>query len=99
MVDTFYYFDKSTKRKNGLSDYCAFCDVEFRQVLKHISTRWLSLESAVSRVLLQYPGLTSHVISECKYCVPLFISIYSVVHTCSTGNDNWQRRSSDACLL
>lgn len=78
MVDTFYYFDKSTKRKNGLSDYCAFCDVEFRQVLKDISTRWLSLESAVSRVLLQYPGLTSYFISEYKYCVPLFTRIYSV---------------------
>lgn len=77
MVDTFYY-DKSTKRKNGLSDYCSFCDVEFRQVLKHISTRWLSLESAVSRVLLQYPGLTSYFISECKYCVPLFTRIYGV---------------------
>lgn len=71
MVDTFYYFDKSTKRKNGLSDYCAFCDVEFRQILKHLSVRWLSLQNAISRILLQYPGLTSYFISECKYCASI----------------------------
>ncbi len=67
MIDTYYYFDKSTKRKNGLSDYYSFCNVEFRQILKHINTRWLSLESAVSRVLSQYPGLVSYFISERKF--------------------------------
>ena len=66
MVDTFYYFDKSTKRKNGLSEYCTFCDVEFRQIIKHVSTRWLSLEAAVSRTLRQYPALRSYFVSECK---------------------------------
>lgn len=64
VVDNFYYFDKSTKRKNELADYCAFCDVQFRQILKHVSTRWLSLELAVTRTLQQYPGLRSHFLSE-----------------------------------
>ena len=69
MVDTFYYFDKSTKRKNGLSDYCTFCDVEFRRVLKYVSTRWLSLESVVSRVLLQYAALQTYFQSECRLSI------------------------------
>lgn len=54
MVDNFFYFDKSTKRKNGLSDYCNFCDTEYHRILKHISTRWLSLEKAVDRTLKQF---------------------------------------------
>ncbi|CAB3996169.1 PREDICTED: uncharacterized protein LOC100641058 [Paramuricea clavata] len=49
--DIFYWFEHSSKRKNLLSDLCDFCDVQYRQVIKHVSTRWLSLESAVERVL------------------------------------------------
>ena len=64
MIDNFYYFDKSTKRKNGLSEYFAFCDTEYRKVLKHVSTRWLSLERAVNRTLQQYPGLRSYFLAE-----------------------------------
>ena len=45
MIDIFYHFDKSTKRKAELADYCTFCDVEFRRVLKHVSTRWLRVWS------------------------------------------------------
>ena len=64
MVDTFYYFDKSTKRKNGLAEYCLFCDTEMQSILKHVSTRWLSLEMAISRVLQQYSALRSYFLSE-----------------------------------
>lgn len=52
MIDNYYYFDKSLKRKNGLSEYCTFCDTEYRKILKHVNnTRWLSLELAVHRTL------------------------------------------------
>lgn len=64
MIDTYYYFDKSTKRKSGLAEYCTFCDTQYRKILKHVSTRWLSLEQAVERVLRQYPGLRSYFLSE-----------------------------------
>ena len=66
MVDNYYYFDKSSKRKNELADYCGFCDTEYRRVLKHVSTRWLSLEIAVERTLRQYQGLKSYFLSEGK---------------------------------
>ena len=64
MIDIFYHFDKSTKRKAELDDYCTFCNVEFRQVLKHVSTRWLSLELAVTQTLQQYPALRSYFLSD-----------------------------------
>ena len=63
-VDLYYWFDKSTKRKNELSDYCEFCDVRYRAVIKHVSTRWLSLEYAVQRTLQQYPALRSYFLSS-----------------------------------
>ena len=47
IIDIFYWFDKSTKRKNGLKSYCTFCDQEYRAIVKHASTCWLSLEIAV----------------------------------------------------
>ena len=47
LIDLYYWFDKSTKRKNILQDYCQFCDHEYRSVIKYVSTRWLSLEVAV----------------------------------------------------
>ncbi len=63
-IDIFYWFDKSTKRKNSLQSYCTFCDQDYRAVVKHVSTRWLSLEQAVERILKQYESLKSYFRSE-----------------------------------
>ena len=38
-IDLYYWFDKSTKRKNELQSYCEFCDQEYRAIIKHVSTR------------------------------------------------------------
>ena len=64
VIDVFYWFDKSTKRKSNLSDYCDFCDTTYRDIMKHVNTRWLSLERAVGRVLQQYAALKSYFASE-----------------------------------
>ena len=64
VVDIFYWFDKSTKRKSSLEEYCCFCDVGYKQVIKHVSTRWLSLETAIERILKLYEGLKSYFLSE-----------------------------------
>ena len=64
VIDLFYWFDKSTKRKNELRSYCIFCDQEYKRIVKHVSTRWLSLELAVQRALQQLPSLTSYFKSE-----------------------------------
>ena len=39
VIDLFYWFDKSTKRKYALSEYCGYCDTEYRQIVKHVNTR------------------------------------------------------------
>lgn len=63
-IDLYYWFDKSTKRKNTLRSYCEFCDQEYRSAIKHVSTRWLSLEIAIERSLKKYPSLRSYFLSE-----------------------------------
>ena len=64
MVDLYYWFNYSTKRKNKLAEYAEFCDQEYRKIVKHLSTRWLSLEKSITRMLRQYPSLKSYFLSE-----------------------------------
>lgn len=40
-VDLFYYFDHSSKRKSHLQEYCEFNDIEYREIIRYVSTRWL----------------------------------------------------------
>ena len=63
-VDVYYYFDKSTKRKSSLVEFAEFCDVKYRQVMKQVSTRWLSLEITVKRSLQMCPALKSYFLSN-----------------------------------
>ena len=51
IIDVYYWFDKSTKRKAVLADYYTFCDIAYRDVVKHVNIRWLSFDKAVYRVL------------------------------------------------
>ena len=66
VIDLFYWYDKSTKRKACQAEYYTFCDLAYREIVKHVNTRWLSLERAVGRVLQQYDGLKSNFCSEGK---------------------------------
>ena len=63
-VDVFYWFDKSTKRKGILQEFCDFCDSSYREVIRYVSVRWLSLEQAINRILLLYMPLQSYFRSE-----------------------------------
>ena len=64
MVDLFYWFDKSAKRKGKLKEYFEFCDQEYQSVLKHLSVRWLSLEKCISRTTLKFTSLTAYFLSK-----------------------------------
>ena len=63
-VDVFLWFDYSTKRKNLLAEFCQFCDIEYRKLIKYMSVRWLNLETVVQRLLKQYEALKSYFESE-----------------------------------
>lgn len=63
-VDVFYCFDKSSKRKNILEEYYEFCDSEYQEIIKFISTRWLCLELCVNREFKKFEGIKSYFLSE-----------------------------------
>ena len=65
-VDIFYWFDKSTKRKGVLKEFRDFCDTNYREVVRYISVRWLSLDKAVNRILQLYESLKSYFRSEAE---------------------------------
>lgn len=44
MVDIFYYFEKSSSRQLRFADFQSFYDHEQEAILKHVSTRWLSID-------------------------------------------------------
>ena len=64
VIDIYYWFDRSTKRKASLLEYCNFCDTSYRNIVKHVNTRWLSFEKAVCRILQQYAVLRRYYLSE-----------------------------------
>ncbi|XP_014672569.1 PREDICTED: uncharacterized protein LOC106813037 [Priapulus caudatus] len=64
VIDLFYHFDKSAKRKHLLRELLVFCDVSVRKVLKHVSTRWLSLHKCLERSLDLWDGLRSYFLTH-----------------------------------
>ena len=64
IIDVYYWFEKSSKRKGKLAEYFEFCNQDYQQILKHVSVRWLSLERCVDRVLKKLPSLKSYFLSE-----------------------------------
>ena len=64
VVDVFYYFDHSTKRKGELREFATFRSIESRKILKFVSTHSLSLQTSVERILQQYEALRSYFLSQ-----------------------------------
>ena len=64
LIDQYYWFEKSTKRKGILIEYMQLCNQEYGKMLEHSSTRWLSLERCIQRTLEKYTGLKSYFLSE-----------------------------------
>ena len=63
-VDLYYWFDKPSKQKSILKEYYDFCDKDYQEVIKYISTQWLCSERCVNCELKKYPSLRSYFMSE-----------------------------------
>ena len=70
-VDLFHWFDKCSKRKSLLKEHCEFCDTDYSETIKFISTRWLCLEMCVNHELKKYEGLKP---TSCLLQVLLIVS-------------------------
>ena len=58
LVHLFYFFDKTTKHKEELSEFQKFTDTQQSKILKHVKTR--CLEKVVKHVLQQWCALHSY---------------------------------------
>ncbi|XP_026036658.1 uncharacterized protein LOC113029842 [Astatotilapia calliptera] len=56
------------QQRESLKEFCEFCDVEFHDILRHVVTRWLSLNPAITRLLQNWDPLKSYLISIGEEC-------------------------------
>ena len=57
-------FTSSVKRTSELASFFEFVDLEYREILRHSPTRWLSLLPAIERLLINWPALKSYFFSQ-----------------------------------
>ena len=60
LVDTYFWFDKSSCRKEDFHEFQEFTNTPHEVITKHVTTRWLSLEKSVNRILSQWDALQSY---------------------------------------
>ncbi|GFN79849.1 connexin 27.5 [Plakobranchus ocellatus] len=64
LVDVFYYFKKSATRQSDLKAFQDLLNIERTKCLKHVATRWLSIQSCVDRLLHNWDALKAYFTSE-----------------------------------
>lgn len=68
VLKIYSHFSVSASRREELRAFFAFVDIEWREILRHVCTRWLSLHPAVDRLLQSWPALTSYFRSLGETC-------------------------------
>ena len=60
VLDLYGFFKYSTKRIHGYFDVETFTELQGRTMLKHVSTRWISIQDVLIRVLEQLSNLKKY---------------------------------------
>ena len=60
LVDIHYHFRYSVKRVTAFQEYADFCDTEYKSILKHWETQWLSLRKSIQRTIHMWEPLCSY---------------------------------------
>lgn len=75
IIKTFNEFSSSTKNTASLKEMFEFCELEWSEMLRHVSTRWLTLTPAVERFLKNYPTIKAYFLSE-DSCPPILSQFF-----------------------
>jgi hypothetical protein len=63
LIDIYYHFKHSAKKWSEFAEIRAeFSEIKPLKILKHLTTRWLSLQRCIKRLLDQWPALYSYFI-------------------------------------
>lgn len=71
VLKIFNYFSIYTVRTEALKEFAEFVEVQYKPLLYHSKTRWLSLFPAVERLLTMFAALKSYFLSQDK--IPVVI--------------------------
>ena len=64
LVDIYFHFNYSSKRKSLLNEFCLFNDQGYCKIIKFHSVRWLGLTNCIERTLRLYASLKSYFLSQ-----------------------------------
>ena len=64
LVEIYFHFDYSSKRKNTLVEFCTFCNQEYCKIFRFHFVCWLGLFTCIERTLKLYPSLKSYFLSQ-----------------------------------
>ena len=70
LMNIYFYVDKSSKRTKALMEFQEECGLEALKILKHTTTRWLSLANCIDRLLKMWEPLTLFFREECENMKP-----------------------------
>lgn len=62
----YQYFHIYTVRTEQLKEYSQFVDIEYKKLLSHTKTRWLSLFPGICRLIHMFPALKAYFLSQNK---------------------------------
>lgn len=66
ILKVFKEFSSSAKKTEELKSCFEFCEQEYQNVLRHVVTRWLSLFTALDRLIKCWPSIKTYFISQGK---------------------------------
>lgn len=75
VVKVYKFFFQYTVRVAALKEFCEFANVEYKRVLSHGNTRFLSLMPAVERILYLFDGLKSYFL-DLENCPALILTFF-----------------------
>jgi hypothetical protein len=86
VVKIYKYFHIYTVHVTQLKEFCEFVDLEYKKVLQHGNTRFLSLLPAIERILQIYEGLVLLLLSRTLPSDDKKISLTIIVGKCICGS-------------